>query len=101
MPAPRVINPALRNEMEITDTSELDCIAMVETMPNSRLFQVLDVVRLSTRSSVPPVKAWKPCSSASMPKRKMATPAEITFRSGLIQKPPGEDQKNCWQKNVF
>ena len=73
--------------MVITDTSELDCIRVVVTMPKLRLFHSRSVVRRSRLSSTPPVKALKPSSRHSMPNRKMATPAAISLKSGLTQKP--------------
>lgn len=69
----------------MTDTSELDCIRVVATTPKVKLFQSRSVVRCRMRSSVPPVKALKPCSSALMPNRKIATPAAISLKSGLTQ----------------
>lgn len=38
-----LIKPALKKELVITDTSELDCIIVVETIPNPKLRQRLDV----------------------------------------------------------
>lgn len=87
IPAARVMSPALRKEIAITETSELDCISVVLTIPNSTLFPVDDVVRRSIRSRVPPVKARKPSSSDNMPNRKLATPAAIILTLGLTQKP--------------
>ena len=87
MPWVSPIRPALRNEMVITDTSELDCRILVETTPNDRLFQSLSVERARTRSSTPPENTLKPFSSDSIPNIKIATPAEIVLNSGLIQKP--------------
>ena len=45
MPAASDSNPALRNEIVMTETRELDCIRVVVTTPNDRLFQTLSVVR--------------------------------------------------------
>jgi hypothetical protein len=73
--------------MVITETSELDCIRVVETTPKPRLFQVLLVVFCRIFSSKPPVKALKPSSRNSIPKRKIATPAEISLKFGLTQNP--------------
>jgi len=87
MPATREIRPALRKEMAMTETSELDCITVVLMMPKLRLFQYLSVVLRRMDSSVPPVKALNPSSIESLPNKKMATPAEIPLKSGLIQKP--------------
>ena len=55
MPAVRPMSPALRKEMVMTDTSELDCMMLVETMPKVMLFHSLSVVRLRIFSSTPPV----------------------------------------------
>ncbi len=73
--------------MVITDTSELDCMTVVVITPKLRLFHSLSVVLRSRFSSTPPVNALKPSSRLSMPNRKIATPAEISLKSGLIQKP--------------
>jgi hypothetical protein len=59
----------------------------VLTKPKLMLFQSLLVEAVRIFSSTPPEKALKPSSSASIPKRKMATPAEISLKSGLIQNP--------------
>jgi hypothetical protein len=87
MPAASVMSPALRKEMVITATSELDCISVVLTMPNKTLFPVVDVVRRSSCSRVPPVKALKPSCRARIPKRNIAMPAAITLKFGLTRKP--------------
>ena len=42
---------------------------------------------VSTLFKTPPEKLLKPCSSESIPKRKIAIPAEISLKLGLIQKP--------------
>jgi hypothetical protein len=60
---------------------------LVDTMPKVRLFQRLLVALASIFSSVPPVKTLNPVSSDNIPKRKIATPAEITLKSGLTQNP--------------
>ena len=57
IPAARVISPALRKDMVITDTRELDCISVVLTIPNNTLLPVDEVVRRNSRSRAPPVKA--------------------------------------------
>jgi len=73
--------------MVSTETSELDCISVVATTPNVRLFQRLPVARCRKSDSMPPLSCLKPSSSDSMPSRKMATPAAMVLNSGLIQKP--------------
>jgi len=73
--------------MVITDTRELDCMIVVETAPNSKLFQVLSVVLCSSFSKTPPVNALNPSSRNSMPNRNMETPAAISLKSGLTQNP--------------
>jgi len=73
--------------MVITDTRELDCVMVVETTPKDMLFHSLFVVRRRIFSNTPPVKTLKPSSRNSIPKRKMATPAAISLKSGLSQKP--------------
>ena len=87
MPIPVISGskPALKNEIVITDTRELDCMMAVLTMPKPRLFGIVSVVRRSTLSRKPPVNWRNPFSSESMPNRKMATPAAICLNSGLNQ----------------
>ena len=87
MPWASPSNPALRNEMVITDTSELDCIRVVVTTPKDRLFHNRSVVRPRIFSSTPPVKERNPSSRDSMPNRNIATPAASCLKSGLTQKP--------------
>jgi len=73
--------------MVITDTRELDCMIVVDTTPNPRLRPRLDVDLRKIFSSVPPVNRLKPCSSESIPNRNIATPAAISLKSALFQKP--------------
>ena len=87
IPAGSAISPALRKEMVMTETSELDCMIAVDMKPKAWLFHTLSVQELSSRSRTPPVKALKPCSNAIMPNRKIATPAAISLNSGLTQNP--------------
>ena len=75
------------NEMVMIETSELDCMIVVDTTPKSRLFQVLSVVFCSSLSRTPPVNALKPSSRNSMPIRNIDTPAAISLKSGLTQNP--------------
>ena len=86
IPAPSVIRPALRKEIAITETSELDCMMLVVTMPKPRLRHRPSVVRRRSRSSTPPVKILKPSSMARTPNRKMATPAAICLKCGLTHR---------------
>jgi len=79
--------PALTKEMVRTETRELDCMRVVVTTPKLRLFHSRSVVRRRSFSSTPPVKARNPSSRESMPKRKIATPAEISLKWGLTQNP--------------
>ncbi len=72
---------------EITETSELDCMIVVETIPKSILFQVLSVVFCSSFSNTPPVKALNPSSRKSIPNKNIETPAAISLKSGLTQNP--------------
>ena len=78
IPASNEINPALRKEIVITDTSELDCMIVVVTIPNSRDRGTDPVAFSSTLSRNPPLNSLNPSSSISMPNRKMATPAAIS-----------------------
>jgi hypothetical protein len=87
MPAARSMRPALRKEMVISDTSELDCMMVVLVMPRKMLFPMLSVDLRNTFSRAPPVKALKPSSRDTMPKRNSARPAAMTLKLGLIQKP--------------
>jgi len=87
IPAARPSNPALRNEMVITETSELDCRIDDDTTPKPRLFHKEPVVLRRIFSRVPPEHALNPCSSDNMPNKKITTPAEICLKSGLIQNP--------------
>jgi hypothetical protein len=83
------------------DTSELDCIKVVETIPKLRLFQSLLVVFRSSLSNTPPVNARKPSSSESIPKRKIETPAAISLKSGLSQKPKARTDKIVRRRNFL
>ena len=87
MPEASPISPALRKEIVISETRELDCIMAVATRPKPRLRARVRVAVASTDSSTPPVKAWKPCSSASMPNMNRATPAASCMKSSLCQNP--------------
>ena len=88
IPTPPIseMNPALRNEMVITETSELDCRSVVETIPKTIARGVEPVARSKTRSIAPPPNSLKPSSNISIPNRKIATPAAISWASGLNQK---------------
>ena len=79
IPTPPIseMSPALRNEMVMTETSELDCRSVVETIPKVTALGVEPVARSRTRSSAPPPKSLKPSSSINIPNRKIATPAAI------------------------
>jgi len=79
------MSPALRKEMVMTDTSELDCNTVVETIPKSIDRGTDRVARSSNRSSMPPPRSLNPSSSISMPNRKIATPAAISCAFGLSQ----------------
>jgi len=80
------ISPALRNEMVMTETSELDCKSVVEIIPNEIARGVEPVARSKSLSNAPPLNSLNPSSSISMPKRKIATPAAISCTSELNQK---------------
>ena len=71
----------------MTDTSELDCMKLVLTTPKANDFHVVSVVLRNNFSSKPPVKALNPSSSESMPNKNIATPAEISLKFVLSQKP--------------
>ncbi len=59
---------------------------VVETMPNPILPGSVLVVRTNTCSRTP-VKALNPSSRNSIPNRNIDTPAAISLKLGLIQKP--------------
>ncbi len=73
--------------MVMTETSELDCMMAVVSTPNVMLFHNLLVDALRIFSSPPAVKVLKPSSRASMPNRKMATPAVMVLKSALTANP--------------
>ncbi len=77
-PAAKLISPADRNEMVITDTSDDDCMIVVVNTPKPSDFSVEPVARASRRSRNPPENSLNPSSSINMPNRKIATPAAIT-----------------------
>jgi hypothetical protein len=60
---------------------------VVETTPKPMLLGSVLVVRANTFSRIPPVKALNPSSRKSMPNRNIDTPAAISLKSGLTQKP--------------
>ena len=75
------------NEIVKTDTKELDCIMAVTTKPKLILLYSLFVDFCKILSNVPPEKILKPSSRVNIPNKKMATPADISLKSGLIHKP--------------
>ena len=93
MPADNEIKPADRKDMAMTETSELDCITLVEKKPKQRLLERLLVLRRNQFSKTPPVRALKPSSRLSIPNRNMATPDAISLKFGLSQKPYARSAK--------
>jgi hypothetical protein len=94
------MSPAPIKEMVRTETRELDCIIAVLTNPKLMLFQSLLVETWRIFSSTPPEKALNPSSNANIPNRNMATPAEISLKSGLIQNPYAKNI-NIIGSNIF
>src|SRR6056297_1149121 len=84
-PAISEISPALRKEIVRTETRELDWTSVLDTRPKASARGVERVAAPSRRSRLPPLSSLKPSCSMRMPKRKMATPAATSCRSGLNQ----------------
>ena len=87
IPETNPIKPALRKEMVMTETSELDCITVVVNTPKEMHFQNESVDRDRIFSRTPPVKLRNPSSRKIIPNKKIATPAAIALKSGLILNP--------------
>jgi hypothetical protein len=83
----RVISSALKNDIVKTATKELDCIVEDATNQNNILFHVLFVLFCKTFSNVHHVKALNHCCKNIIQNKNIATHADISLKSGLIQKP--------------
>jgi hypothetical protein len=69
-PAKSEINPPDRNEIVITETSELDCITVVVRMPKPIDFVIDSVAFSKMRFRNPPLISLNPSSSINIPKKK-------------------------------
>lgn len=80
-----VINSALKKDIVSTATRELDCINDEALKPKIILFQVLLVLFCNIFSRVQPVKFLNHCCKNIIQNKNIATQADISLKSGLIQ----------------